>query len=301
MIKIIGRFFRVTSFVALSFLSVCYYCNQNQVFAQYITGPQTLAIGNAGRASQLAVESVYYNPATLVHAPRADLMFYYNNADLSNDKHLNQYGLSILDNSEDTLFSGHVGYFRSRTFEAGQSPINEVFYQLSGAFRLKNGWSVGISGKRWDHKIEMGSEYRQYNGDIGIMFAPQDNLAFGVVYSNPVNAAQEIPLSLRQLPQLGFGSSYIWSEMIELRADVSKTLQENPQNKLKWNVGMAHFFSDFITLAFGWEHDERLHRSFYTGGVAINTPRFSLSYGMKSSTSGEKNAMHSVDLRLPIW
>jgi hypothetical protein len=269
---------------------------------QYYTGPVASGVGGAGRASNEPTESVMLNPAAIAHAESVRSGLFYTDGHYSKDSRESTLAVHIVDNNEDALFPGALGYIQRRAqLSDVMGPFNErVFLASVGNFFYQQ-VAMGFAIQQLRTEIPRGKSYDQWNGNVGLHWNPHPDLGLAFVYYNLVPAPKDTPEVLQLKPQQSWGMNYIAADFVRLRLDVSRWEKANPDKELLWQGGFESFLSDFIILRVGYEQDQRRNRSFLTTGLGFDGPRFKFDYSFKKRQGEASSALHSVDLRVPFW
>ncbi|MCB0357005.1 MAG: hypothetical protein KDD40_08365 [Bdellovibrionales bacterium] len=281
-------------------LVILIHSSANFAFAQLFKGPISSGLGGAGVASTEVAETSFLNPATLAHAPTFVAGIFYQDGWLEGVMHDTELAINLVDNSEGVIFPGALGFVQKRTTYPGADPVDKRIWQLALGNFVVPMFSAGLSFNFMEYEAS-GDSYTQFNMTAGILWNPHPDWGFGLVVYHLLPRDEEIPLYFRDLQQATAGITYIASEFLRLRLDVSKTLEMNPQKKLQVKGGMETFITKFFVLRLGWRNDQLNKNDSLTLGFSFVGPRFSIDYAyQKSQEEQEKGALHSVDFRIPF-
>ena len=284
----------------LFFLVILIHCSANSAFAQHFTGPVALGVGGAGVASVEVVESSFLNPASLAHAPTFVGGIFYQDGWLEGTNHNSELAVNLVDNSKGVVFPGAFGFVQRRINFRGLESVNKRVWNLS----LGNFIVPKLSGGFSFHYVETdagGTSYDQFNMTAGILWNPHPDWGFGLAFYNLFPPDEETPLYFRDLQKLTLGTTFIASEFLRVRLDVSQLQNENPDSKKQFKGGLESFLTKFFILRVGWRSDQLAENDTLTAGFSFIGPRFTLDYAyQKSQEEGEQGPLHSVDFSIPF-
>lgn len=265
----------------------------------FFKGPQSAAMGHAGRAHLESAESAFLNPALLPLLKNSGNNTYFRDGSLEDGQHRNSLGIGFFDNSEGVWFPGAIHYVRLR--DTGRTPKvaqGEVWH-VAGGYALNDRVLVGASAYQLSYQTE-GVRYSQWNGSLGTVLKISPILGVAYVLDNVAKPGSEIPQGLREDTEqsLGlFGSVY---EVVHVRFDISRREHNNPDSKLAYMVGIETLSQEFLLVRAGFKMDELKNENLWTAGLCFNGPRLKIDYAFEKSSDRSSGALHSVDLRLPF-
>lgn len=293
--------FRNLTPLSIALLAIISYIPQNSK-AQYFTGAIAEAVGGAGRGAAEVEETIFLNPASIAHAPSFTSGLFYHNGDTGQQEGSQVWGLNLVDNTEQVAVPGAISYLKRKRRFTDVLRVDEEYWQITvGNFIRGTRLSAGVNLIYLKQKAQLGDDYKQWNAAAGLHYNPRPDLGIGLTYHHMVNPGSDVPDHLKLLPVIGLGFHYIATTFLRVRLDASQQQRYNDKGKYKWHFGFESFPSDFMGLSFGFERDELLDRIFHTAGISFLGPKFSLHYGFKKNAEGTNGALHSVDLRVPIW
>lgn len=274
------------------------YATPKASFAQYFTGVLANSMGGAGRASAETDETVFLNPATLVHGPAFSSNVFYQEGGFTQSTQSHKYGVSFVDNSQDVLFSGGFAYLRGQKNFNNFEAINEEFMQVSLGGFIHGQVSAGVNFTRLVQKESSGSQHVQMNGDIGLMWNPSPQWALGGVYYNVKAADENLSAHLRELPVAAFGFTYLFSRLLSVRLDGGRQMKDNPDGKYFLGVGLESEVHPFWIFRGGYKVDKLAGLDLFTAGIGFRGPRFRLDYFYQLPQKGGDGSLHGVDMRV---
>ena len=161
--------------------------------------------------------------------------------------------------------------------------------------------SLGASLFRLNQDPLQGPRVAQWNSTIGVTYVAMKALGFGFAYYNFIKQPERAQTGLDQLPGWRFGFNYGFSDILRFRADYQMQLEQNPGQKGQFLYGAEVKSFRFLSLRFGHRIDDVNKASFITSGLGFDGPRLKMNYSFEKNTQGNFGAMHSVDLRIPVW
>lgn len=258
-------------------------------------------MGGTGRAASEVEEGIFLNPAVLPHSRDFSSSLFY--ADGENGEGLGEtvLGLTLVDNTEGVIVPGGLSYLRKRRTFPDFSPVDEHYCLVSVGGFLDDHLTGGLSLHYRSLQQESGLKESIWNGSLGFIWAPQSNWGLALVWDHFISSQEKgLPISLRDLPELGFGLVYIYERIFRFRADLSKALLENPQEKWRLGLGLETFTDTFFAVRLGAEVDDRTNAQFMTTGLAFAGPRLKMDYSFRKNLKSGGGAMHGVDFRIPF-
>lgn len=265
----------------------------------YFTGPVAAAMGGAGRAAVDPAESHFRNPAVVAHSPQIDLAAYYQDGSHGPQLHETAFGLSIVDNTGDTICPGAIGYLKARRTFPGMN-VNENYVHASlGSFVAKQ-ISFGAAAIYVNHEVENGKEYKQWDGMVGFLYTPNSNTGLALTYSYFANPSSDLPKILRLMPTLSLAGHYIFEDFLRFRLDVSRWEKDNVDKKWIIESGLETKMPNYFILRLGSQWNDIERRSYLTAGLGFDGPRLKVDYSFQKMRGPGGYAMHGVDLRVPF-
>lgn len=247
------------------------------------------ATAGSGRASVEAIDVHSLNPANLVHLRDRDVHAVgANNASL----------VGLTDNSKENIVAGAASFDHTKVGKDEAAVINED-YRLTGAQFAAEHFAIGISGHMLQSKQTDGSVWKQWNGDVGLSWAPTHVLGFALVGYDLLKAKEDVPTEVRVRSQIGFGTQYIWRDFVRLRADLVTGPGED-WTKRSLRLGYESYMNKFALLRFGLAEDRNAGTRFFGAGLGLELPKFRLNYAYQGGIQGDFENRHSVDLGIPF-
>lgn len=269
--------------------------------AQYFAGPISTALGGAGRAATEAEEGVFLNPAVLAHAKEFSTALYYGDGQQGDGLGQTDLALSFVDNTEGVFLPGSLSYVRRRKTFSGFPAVNEEYWQAAlGAFVTRH-LSLGLAVHFRSVDQQGAVDFSYWNATLGGLWAPSPTWGIAIVGHN-LTAKEKTARAgyLEDLPEVGVGTVVLFERILKARLDVVRTLEENPDGKMRVGIGAETYPNEMVALRLGVEKDERLDQQFAALGFGFLGPRLKIDYAVRKNTAGGGGAMHSVDFRLPF-
>lgn len=258
--------------------------------------------GGAGRASADDGDNVWLNPAAMVHGSVFASSLAYSAGETDDGEKDRVSSITISDNGRDIFFSGGFGYAnRKRTFE-NLPTLEEQYYQISlGKFVAKH-LALGASVFFLESDVAGDRRYEQWDGHFGVHYNPHPDYGYGLVFYNLGARDETVPRYIQNLDKVAAGVHGIFLKYFRVRADLSQVLQENPDHRQQYQVGLESRLAPYFLMRFGVDKDDLAGRKFFTAGASFDGPRIKIDYYFKHNTGMEASgAMHGVDIRLPFW
>jgi len=275
------------------FLLTSTYC-----WAEVFTGTISSSTGGAGRAATETGETLFLNPATIVHAKDFTLGAYFMDGYWSENLHEKTYAVTLIDNHEDTIIPGGLSYVGRKRHFVGIGSIDEMYVQATVAKFIGQFFSLGGAVTYLKQDYQRG--HTQWNGHIGVMYTPHEKLGLGFVVQNFIEPKDTVPLFLREELNVGFGATYLFDKYFKMKADVVAYDIEGRDWRGKYMFGAESDISQYLIVRLGYQLNDVTHYKHYTFGFGLKTPRFGLDYSVLLKEGDRRGAMHSVDIRLPL-
>lgn len=268
--------------------------------ARFFRGPQSSAMGQAGRAGIDSAESAFVNPALLPLMKASGANFYYRDGYIEDGQHRNSLGVGGFDNSEGVFFPGSLHYLRLRDTGLGAgSPVESEVWHGAMGYQVSDRLYAGANAYRLTSKVEDKS-YEQWNGSLGLLVRVNPFLGVGYVLENIAKPGSDVPMGLREDMEQGLGFFGAIAEIAHLRFDISRREKHNPDHKMAYMVGVETQSHKFFLLRMGFKRDELQDQKLWTAGLSFNGPRLKIDYSFEKSEDRASGALHSVDMRLPF-
>lgn len=291
------KFLRCMSFVVTFSLT----CFSNFCYAQYLSGPVARSLGGAGRGAADDGEQILLNPAGLVHGSPFTSSVFYQDGYWAKGEHESSLGFGLADNSEELIFAGSYVFDKARKTFVGQKTREEQYHQISLARFIFPHISTGMTLTFLQTHLIGGNDYTQWNSHLGFLYNPVSEIGIGLIFYNFAAKDEKIPVEIRNLNSISTGLNYIFMPNFRARVDVTTRESLNPDNKLKYDMGIESKLTEMFTTRIGYQKDGFLNRNFYTLGLCFDGPRLKIDYSYVKNSDYSDGAMHGVDLRMPFW
>jgi hypothetical protein len=237
-----------------------------QPLAGDIESARSLAMGGATRASGLANDTIYLNPAAISQIQRYTLSL---QGEHDFNTQYDTFGASVLDSTTGPLAAG-FGYNRVLIGPSatdglpGDRRVGNLF-TLAVAVPLSDAIVLGASGK-FLHIAEFGDTHNVATPDVGVLIkAAPVNLGF-VAYNL-------IDVHSRELPrQYGFGANVSLGTEFKLEGDLVLDTATNPTVSLAYRGGVEWEVLPVLALRGGYVEDRILGQRAISGGLGIYIP-----------------------------
>ncbi len=296
----------------ITFLCALFFSQPAFAFDQFINSSRYNSMVGAGIAStsRIGIEDFsLINPAVL--ATNADLVFASGYAKgESVGQEISGFSFSILDSSggawnsqrSDILLpsSGFplasILYYNN--FDFGS--FKDQYFHLGIAQPLTRRMSLGLTANYSILKSDsLNVSDNIFDFGAGFLWRAFDSWTFGITTMNLADKRNEqIPGYLRRA--MGVGMEYGPSESVKIRLDYWRARDPDDQTRSVIKVGVTNAVTESFLLQFGFADDQSIESKVIGLGFVIAGPKLSLSYAFKRETS-YPGAMHSVDIRIPVW
>jgi hypothetical protein len=135
-----------------------------------------------------------------------------------------------------------------------------------------------------------------------VHYNPHPDYGYGLVFYNLGARDETVPRYIQNLDKVSAGVHAIFLKYFRVRADLSQVVQENPDHRQQYQVGLESRLAPYAVVRLGLDKDDLTGRKFFTAGATFDGPRIKIDYYYKSNTGADTaGAMHGVDIRLPFW
>ncbi|MEN0060148.1 MAG: hypothetical protein AAGB31_15020 [Bdellovibrio sp.] len=250
--------------------------------AQIFNSSVAAATGGSGRAAVEPGDTVFLNPATLVHL--RDRYFF---TSFAND----EFAVLLSDSTKESLVPAGLSYVQKKSdVQQGELVLQDI--SMSLAEFAMNQVAMGLTGHYYQYKIEGGASHIQSNVDIGFMYTPMPDLGLAVVGYNLFGEDKDIPENYRLKRSVGAGINYVYQSLARFRLDAT--------TESVWMAGFESYVNKFIVVRLGYSHDTDDNRELLTAGAGFKGPRFAINYGYQGNSQNSGDYRHSVDLEIPF-
>ena len=262
---------------------------------QAFIGPIAQGMGGAGRAAAEVGEAVLMNPASLVHAPDYSVGTYYLNGSPTPGHSEEIFGVIATDNHKGVIFPGAIAYFQNKKTFLDLPEIKEKIIQASLGRFLVRQFAVGATVYYVTQTQKGQKDHSQWNSTLGVHWNPSRRLGLGLVYYHFLDSNSPDHFKLPQA--WGVGTTYIFSEFLKFKLDLTYPLHLNPNQRFTYHGGIESAFSKYFSFRMGGEINEVTQNDSYALGITFNALRWLLDYSIKIHPQN-KDTMHGVDLRV---
>lgn len=272
-------------------------------------GPISHAMGNTGRATILATESIHLNPAFVSLARGYHLgMGYYN--DEVGGQSSNTMNLAITDATSGTAFPAALSVSQNRE-QVADIHTESMHYALAvGNFYKNWAWGAAYRYNGFDRR-ESGRNrnYKTSQIDIGTLFRISKSIAMAVVGNGLLDGPRDLPVELRQPRELAVASTYSFGRQFRFQIDASRYFDSadlkisdvtGQGSAYQYGVGLDTRILKYLSFRLGWNRDDFLSRTLMTTGAAFIGPRLGVNYAFSQGISGPEGQSHRIDLSLPF-
>lgn len=275
-------------------------------------------MGETGIAGNDEVGSFLLNPALLPHMKQVLIGGGYLWGRRDNLESLNRWSVLVGDNSKESMFPGGLSYIRkSRTLE-GVGKFNQQSASFSAAEFFAKHLSFGLTLAWQETKNKIGLSEREINASFGAHYNPYPQFAVGFVYNHFAGGNGKLHPRLRLPKSLGVGATWLYSNILRLRGDVSyfPTTREdakvaptyysnrgnasNGEGVKPWAYafGMESLWTEWTFFRLGYRKEMFNLSEIVSVGLGLQGPSFQMNYSLSKNTTSGSRTMHGVDLAL---
>jgi hypothetical protein len=271
------------------------------VSAQYFTGAVASGMGGATLGGVEVPESHLLNPAALVHGSAVDIGLFWANQEANPDVHDKVYGLTLASNDSHNYFPGAITYLDDTKWVTGLGTVHDQFLQLSVAHFVIQHVSLGMSVIRLVDQVDaLGMTVHQWNGVVGALYNPLENLGVGATFAYFAHPSSTVPDAVRLRPTAGLGVNYIAEDFVTFRFDVLQEEEQNPHHKFIGRAGLESKLDEYFVIRLGYRRDENRSESVFTAGLSFEGPKLKVDYAYEKNLVSPQGGSHNVDLRIPF-
>lgn len=291
-------------FIIMSFILLYFPIHSN---AETPFSPVTLATGRAGVATNEMGMQILTNPAALIHAPAFASGIFYTGGMVAESERYQNYSVTLVDNGDDVFTAGAFLYSSSQKSFQNLEDFDEQMFQISFGGFIYRHLSMGININHFRISLDddtsfMESSHRFWDYDLGLLWNPIPDFAFGVLYEGIANHSASIPVHMTPQDRFTAGVNYLAMEQFRLRADLTRLTEKGADFGGDWDIraGLESYVDAWLVLRMGFESENSKDREFISAGFGFTGPRLNVDYAYRKNTDFNDGALHSVDFRLPF-
>ncbi len=277
---------------------IVFYLSSHFALSQESKGPIFQSLGGSGRAAADPVEVGRTNPASLAQLQDYYLGFGVSRGSSKALPDVSAYNVTLADGTLDVAFPGSFTYERSRISDDFGLRADGQLFHLALAGLLGKGLSLGLSAHRFDFRPEGGDRVYDDNFDLGLLWAINPSLAFGLVVDNLLGFEDKLPVGLQTYTTAHIGAQYVVNEFLRFRGDYSYQLEENSNNRGRLAYGVESQFIGDFKFRLGNQLDGLKNRTLITTGLGWDGPRLRIDYAFQANLRDGGGQVHSLDLWL---
>ncbi|MCB0394331.1 MAG: hypothetical protein KDD25_07215 [Bdellovibrionales bacterium] len=276
-------------FLAVIFTMLIPLCYSENSYAQYVFGTRSIGLGGAGRAAQIGSEGPLLNPANFPLNNDFHFGGIFNERELDSQGFVTEFGGFIVDRNPEALFPAMLSYTKKDKRLDGLR-IKETNYEVAVGKPVTGWLAIGFDLRYFQQRI--GSDENTYfNGGLGALVNPAQNLTFAVVGRNILNR-----YTLDMQPALDVAGAYMFEKVLSVMADGVFREKDNPDKKGVYSLGLESYLPYDFMVRLGGRKDEYLSQNFWTAGLGWDGPKFTLNYAYERNASKDGQFAHSFDL-----
>jgi hypothetical protein len=265
------------SFFILCFLSL--FCKPELLCAQTFFGAGTEALGEAGRAADVALDAHYLNPAALAFTRDSNGGMAYQMGDPTLSTPSSNTAFVITDNDPEKFVSGGVGFVNKRS----STPNNTIVDQdisIDVATKILPTIAVGLQTHRLFRMNNLQQGFTKYNVTGGIMVLPKPFLGFAIVaYDFMTDPDGDI------IPVFALGAHIIIMDIMRIRMDATQPQAQNPNNGGTFNLGLELDGGSGFLFRGGGMWDTVNQKTLWSAGISWEGPRINAAYAYRSNAA----------------
>ncbi len=206
----------------------------------------------------------------------------------------------MVDNTQNILFSGGVGYIKNRVAHPGIEYFNENFLIVAGSYTHTKSMSFGVSISKLEQSL-VSESYDQFDMSFGWQYIYNQQLIWGLAFQNMMNKDESIPVALRLKKQIQGGAQWFFNEKLRFRFDIKRLLDSDLDNKNIYLAGLESQLAPYFVIRLGMRQDTVFDADFASLSLSFKGPRLNVDYTVEKGVKNRFEQMHSVDFRVPIW
>lgn len=261
-------------------------------------GTATDALGGASIANSHALDSAWTNPAGLAAQPGAAFGVQYFRGDVAQLTDMEQYGLTIMDNTNG--FPGALGY-KSRTYKTTGTgnKVHEQVFRLAAAVPIGETFVLGLSGYRVHTDPWNTEKTDQDNGDLSVLMMISPAIQVGLITRAVMGARDNVYGPSRVVPSGGVGAKVAVVQGLSVLGDLNYGYEDIGSGKrLDTRLGIEFMNSEKIALRVGYNNDDWRAERRFSAGFGWEGPKLRVGYSYQKETRQEYGESHTVDIWL---
>lgn len=287
--------------MARLFLLLCFavapFTAKSQVFTPTIAG----AMGGAGRAAVDGGESAFLNPASIAHMREYFVGMHYQRGEHPREGDFSRYALQLTDGTSALIPGGASIYRQKIDLPNGAGSRTDQDIQVGVAGFAIPKLAVGVSGHYFTQSGQ-GRDDTQWNGGVGLIFSPTDDLGVGLVGYDIAPVPSDALVDRRLIPTFALGLHYVFSDLLRVRLDLVRPDIQPTFTDHRINVmgGLESFFATTFVFRLGMQALETADQMNLTAGFGYHGPRLSVDYSFQKDIRSAGGVRHLIDLWLPL-
>jgi len=191
-----------------------------------------MATGRAGVAANDPGEQIIMNPAAMPHVEGVAAGYFFRAGQTGPSERNQALQLTLMDNTEDVLITGGFFYQKERQSFLQEADFESERIQIGFAGFIAKQVSWGLSVFRYEADLENGPSFDKFDANLGLLWNPTPNFAFGALLENLAPNDREFPDLYEPLDRLMIGFNFIVIPQVRVRADFGRQVEGNPGDRL---------------------------------------------------------------------
>lgn len=280
--------------IATLFLSI-----NVQAQLETFSGPQSRAMGGAGRATIVPGESAFLNPATIPYFGEYFGTGFYSQGEHPDTGEDQQFGILLSDGVPERLFQGALAYVHGNLNPAGPGDVTTQDMYGAASGLITKSISFGLNVRRFMYKVNGGAETIQWNGGAGLFYGYSKSLQFAAVANNLLTPKDSIPVTARLWRTYELGANFQYEKRFNIRFDVVKPT-ENKNTDFHTGIESEVYKYMAFRTGFAWRESPGPERRVFTTGFGFKGPKLRADYSFEKDTKVSGGSRHSFDLWMPF-
>jgi hypothetical protein len=270
--------------------------------AETYSGPQSRAMGGAGRATIVPGESAFLNPATIPYFGEYFGTLFYSQGEHPTTGEEQQFGVLLSDGVPERLFQGALAYVHGNLNPAGPGDITTQDMYGAASGLITRTISFGLSAHRFMYKVNGGAETIQWNGGAGLFYGYSKALQFALVANDLLNEKDSVPVAARLVRSYAVAGNFQYEKRFNIRLDLVRPDENNPEGNTDILTGIESEVYNYAAFraGFAWRESQGPERRVFTTGFGFKGPKLRADYSFEKDTKVAGGSRHSFDLWMPF-
>ncbi|MBX9768353.1 MAG: hypothetical protein K2X47_13850 [Bdellovibrionales bacterium] len=287
---------RIINFI---FAASILFINVKHADAQYFVGPVSLASGGSGTAAVMGSESSFINPAMIAHGEGYHIATFGSWTEDVGPARSRDLAVSLTENSFNSIVATSYGFVRRNIYADDDVVESQDYHQISFSKPVSMYMTLGFQVSYLATTPTAGTEKKNWNGSIGLLYLLTEHLGLGIVKYNLGGGTREVLPS-----KWDVGLNYLFGNQFRARADLSLTeglgtaFTSGGGESIGFHTGMETLIGDQLWARAGFSSESRGWREQIHLGFGWAGPKLALDYAYTKNFHSAEQWTHGFDLRI---